>query len=463
MHALRRLWVATTSRAHGKRLTNPIQVVESRPVINELPDELLQKVFSAYADTFGFNSCARMLAIVRLGHVCRRWKSTLFDHHVIWSSIFIDSPTNRTVGILDLFLKNSASYPLYLVVFLKDEKELENRNQIIDEILKHTHRWKTICLSLFGRPYKPLCEITPGSLPQLRFITLFPWGWDQHYLDSFWSNVCHTKHTELTYVVWAGLKRVPLHAPWHQLRGVSLNSIVSLSELLHILPQCQSCTSLSLFKLLPGEEESCSPASTMTISLPALLSLEMGELNGVDITPLVESLHVPNLSELKTHFLSDQYRQSLLQMLIRSQSKLEKLSIKRKRCSLDEPHTLALLKSPACQTVTRLSLDMEIPDEVMKALASRDDGHVALLPGLNELNCSGSSFTDGLLSDILKSRLPFLKAHADGSPAFSLTVRCSPRTHPIDKMFITKAQADGLIAFEEPVLDHGRTLVSRLR
>ena len=127
------------------------------PFINRLPPELLVAITTFITD---------QNTIFQLATVCRHWHETLTGTATLWTSI--DCRSRSRTSIL---LQRSKSSPIDVTV-----DRAHYVPEVVPIIASHTHRMRSIHITLSSREFKDLQSLLDGPAPILNEMWINRWG-----------------------------------------------------------------------------------------------------------------------------------------------------------------------------------------------------------------------------------------------------------------------------------------------
>jgi F-box-like len=388
---------------------------ERVPPIHKLPVELLAEIFRHYLQIVDHSQPSLSLCIrpysqvtpFRLGQVCYYWRSVTLSMGDLWQSMYIGPPKMEHIPLIRLWLSRAGDYPLSLWLYQSDcprEPELQATSEILSLLVERLHRWKAIVFYFSDTVQQALLDLPHGAAASLEAARIDVRRWDQASADKIWRAI-HSSPTirqpDWVNLYWSG---PPDHAPWAQLTHIILDGLLSSDAVLDILLHCQSVVNLTVPRLVsPRTSFQMTP-----ILLPHLRSMCIS--TETELGTLFQSLLLPNMVSLDITYRRDACNSSsslhLDDLICRSQCQLRKLTL----CDTDiseEDNVLDFLRTPALQSLVELQLFIPVSDKTIRLL-SRHAGKEELLPRLEAilLSCCTS---DGVLSDMITSRLPTLR------------------------------------------------------
>ena len=199
----------------------------------------------------------------------------------------------------------------------------------------------------------------------------------------------------------------------------------------------KSCPEISVFEL-SRLYSSPMPPQLRPMVVPKLRDLKLvtySELYGT----IFDYLIIPRLVCLETRHMYDFPTTASLSyfsdFLIRSSCRIMKFILSVRVSSEDQ--LLEVLASPAIQRIEELGLNAHITDRTVQSLTRTGGCQTHLLPSLRSISLKQHHTSDGVLSDMVISRLPLLKFFnarlpPNGGPTDDLTVIDSLREQGYD-------------------------------
>ncbi|CAA7265691.1 unnamed protein product [Cyclocybe aegerita] len=362
--------------------------------VNRLPDELLSEIcVLALTETKTDLSLSPVfseefpVAPFALSHVCRRWRHVVTEGTpLLWSSIAVIHPNHRHVfrtkvwmsyvqGPVKIFLNQSDS---------PSDEEQQATTDIIQSFLSRVDRWQTVVLHIRGQFPSPIL----GALDRLRRI---PSPWLNAVDFSFLSFVNGREDPRWAvlpcFTAWDTLQNIPslTSLSWQtaftpgprfgaQLTRVALHSPISIEDLLDKLIYCHNLSDLEILALcrlsnmitvLP-EHEDIPPDPLPILSLPALRRLCLQAR--VDITPLLERLHTPSLTNFILIMKQAAEWTTIKKFITLSECRLYELMIEF-AVPLSEAELIDCLEMPELRWVHRLGMhNAEVTNKILLML-----------------------------------------------------------------------------------------------
>lgn len=387
---------------------------ERAPPIHTLPVELLAEIFRHYVQIVDYSQPSHSLSVqpysqttpFLLAEVCYYWRSVAVSMGDLWNSMYINPPKMEHIPLVRLWLNHAGEYPLSLWLFQSDrpsDSELQATDEILSLLVKRLHRWKAIVFYFSASAQQALLNLPHGAAVCLEAARVDVRCWDRTSADNLWIAL-HSSPTmcrpEWVNLYWNG---PPDHAPWAQLTHIRLDGWQPVDEVLRILPFCQRVLLLSL-RLIPSHISLQIPPfvlpklRAMTIST----EIELGSLFQSIVLPSLVSLDITYRFEAGIPLSS----LPLADLICRSRCQLKTLKLYDIR-DIGEEELLDYLSTSTLQSLVELQLCNQVSDKVM-GLLSRHAGKDQLFPLLQRmvLRCCT---TDGLLTDMVASRLPSLR------------------------------------------------------
>ena len=254
--------------------------------INSLPFEILSYVLELVA----FSTVDGDRNISPLIKVSRTWRDIILDSPKFWSNIHVDGSTK--VSFVRTCTARSCQYPLDIVIKLWERKP--QFSALIDDIVPHVHRWRT--LEIYGDDHQSLQLVLDKTnhlrLPSLTRATMIFDGIEMHY-PTFLSPDSSPALTSLSLNFLTPMEEFP---PGQRITSLSLAFISPFGPLM--LPSLLVSQHLTTLKL---KYCSCPPLQSNSISLPFLTSLT---LKAEFPRELISAVLAPQLSYFSLTVLS---------------------------------------------------------------------------------------------------------------------------------------------------------------
>lgn len=397
------------------------------PPIHRMPVELLCKIFQLYLDdpievrrgpttstvtsTITSNSSP-----VILGHVCGYWRNVALFTPTLWSTIAISKPKLSQLPLIRLWIHRASTCPLSLCIFQYRNSDITERtatDQILSLFISVSYQWESINFRLMGAPYKQLLNLPTGVTGSLKSISLATDTW--HYADtvSLWETL--RASPTVRRVRWDSyprmdavpMPRCPTHIPWRRLTHIGLHQSTNLTahEYLEILRGCNELVDLDISVVM--ERSDILPSTPVLLPKLRFLKIQATIYNPAD---LFDHVIVPALLSLDVnhciHSHSPRPPFYIKDLLTRSGCHLENLSLW--HGFPDEDEMMDLLAAPQLQSLCYLQVDRgPFTDRTIKMLTHSQTSR--LLPHLKRMMLPNCEATDGILLDLVVSRLPLLE------------------------------------------------------
>ncbi|KAF8227351.1 hypothetical protein L208DRAFT_1441500 [Tricholoma matsutake] len=413
---------------------------ERAPPIHTLPVELLAEIFRHYVQIVDYSQPSHSLSVqpysqttpFLLAEVCYYWRSVALSMGDLWQSMFIGPPKMEHIPLVRLWLNHAGEYPLSLSLFQSDrpsDSEIQATNEILTLLVNRLHRWRTIDFRFSAVVHQVLLAIPHGSAVSLEAAHVDVRDWDRTSADKLW-RALHSSPTicrpEWVNFYWSG---PPNHAPWAQLTHITLEGLLPSDVILSILQQCQSVVNLVVPHLVPGGTS----YQMRPVVLPHLCSMSISAKTELD--PLFQSLLLPSLVSLNITYRRDACNMCsslhLDDLISRSQCQLRKLTLCDTDMNESEDKILDHLRIPALQSLIELKLFNPVSDKTIRLLSSYAEKE-QLLPRLQSISLTCCT-SDGVLSDMIVSRLPTLRT-------IHLSLRCDKHSYHHDRALLDNIQ-----------------------
>ncbi|KAF5326289.1 hypothetical protein D9611_000678 [Ephemerocybe angulata] len=285
--------------------------------INNLPQELLEKIFWEYVHgtTRGGGrsslplqgSYHRILSRrgavttpISLSHVCSSWRRVVTSYPSLWARVCISRAEAHDIPLLEYWLARSTTCPLDVTVIqrYKGYEEVVDpiTIEIISALARHSSRWRKLSLQLQPNMETPFLSLSPSlTLPLLEEfdLNLNTWsakGW--LYISEIMTNGPRVR---------SGAWNMALQHPGTSYQSLSTIRIgtIFLADLIPSLSQMMHVQSLTIDDLATSYGPP--PPATLSakfslIVLPNLSTLTLGRYP--DISILFNSVSLPSLTEL---------------------------------------------------------------------------------------------------------------------------------------------------------------------
>ncbi|KAF9523305.1 hypothetical protein CPB83DRAFT_739224, partial [Crepidotus variabilis] len=436
----------------------------------KLPIELLSEIFLlCVEDSMDDDNTIRIP--LELSKICARWRSAAISNPHLWSKLSVQlegQSSNRHPELVDTWLRRSAACPLTFYLFWENPP-FDNTHPILEKILEHSERWRTMFFYLPYRAFASFQRIR-GRLPMLMNLSLgtaddgpLPPHSRQASLDMF------ELAPRLRSLECVNISPTMFKFPWAQLQDIPLLS-GNIVECLDVLDRSKRLSKLSYIFVEGGP-----PAPHTILATPVLptapglptpyphiyhnqltsLSIMTPPYNEfVDLSPLFPHIHLPNLESLTICNLNSPFGNEFIQFL----SNLHALrTLHLRKTSLPDDQLVEGLKHlPSLtslivltsshtprggvgggvateQTVTRYLLEA-----LTRNFFSEDAMEGMLLPRLKKLELTVSSAAARELDtfiDMLQSRL-----RSDEPESFVEFGGSSPMSSPSSEMSLARLE-----------------------
>ncbi|KAJ7574034.1 hypothetical protein C8J56DRAFT_477067 [Mycena floridula] len=209
-----------------------------------LPTEILAEILLLSIQSGDYDTLDASEGPWVLAQVCKRWK-TVMEYPKFWSSIII-SVNNQclythAIPILEEWLRRSADYPLS-ITFHYPDTSLDIGRSLLDTLLFHSRRWRTVNLSLTLEMFLCLMQVK-GHLPMLEKLAM-------KRLDKGRMEIIHAFDgaPKLRDLRIFSMHNIPynIKAPWAQLTRYEASEVAA-EEHLAILNQTTCLTECDLY------------------------------------------------------------------------------------------------------------------------------------------------------------------------------------------------------------------------
>ncbi|KAF9562562.1 hypothetical protein CPC08DRAFT_761371 [Agrocybe pediades] len=395
-------------------------VTPTRPVINDLPTEIMAKIFAyvVHSDSIEHkhhNSYHISRRIItgsspttpkHLMGVCPLWSDVVESTPTLWSTILVTSPARADVEEVSFILEKSKNCLLDLGLEQYHDPDPASL-AILKLFFSVCHRWRSIRFTLKMKDVRDIVSVLrtqqpPQHLEEYR-VRLETWD----ALDV--NKVFHVLHSSprLRNADWGGSLCWALRpdTPWSQLTELSLQFIHLSQEHLDALSTCQALATLRVHKILriPSQETPPFIEITTRVILPTVRKFIVND--PTDHPRTFDAFTLPLLTDLEIYNRRWLHPSGLIpmsNMLRRSGSTLQSLALDGSNLSIlsedmslfDDVHTLNVLSDLQDAELTLLApapSPLFLPEK-------------KLLPKLRNLILHNYYAEDGTLSRVVSSR-----------------------------------------------------------
>ncbi|EAU87512.2 hypothetical protein CC1G_11731 [Coprinopsis cinerea okayama7 len=339
---------------------------------------------------------------IQLGHVCGYWRTLSLSMPILWSTIYVSSPNRSDIPIFATWIERSGSSPLHLkIAHSEGNCPGDAFSEIFHLAFNQQHRWAHIAMCLGAGAEDPLRALQEESsfpaFPALKSVDIHLKDWTPAGTSRLhaWLGTAPNLQKVLLRNLWS-INHMLSSYPWDRLVDVELAYLDS-TQLGDVLSTCRNISSLAIHDIVGPLESLSEP-----ITFPQLHRLMIGGAGGADISVLLDHLELPSLKCLQLprgfgfDYQPEQASQRLLQLLHRSECKLESLLISR----LDEDFVTDLLASQPMNGLKHLTVHSKTSGSILKALSSPS----RFLPGLSHLVLTNLDSHEGELLEMVQSR-----------------------------------------------------------
>ncbi|KAK7462969.1 hypothetical protein VKT23_007550 [Stygiomarasmius scandens] len=415
--------------------------------INDIPVELLQMVLLEvipYVNCFPSPPFCHDSPASLLG-VCRRWRDVIIETPKLWTRLLIRIPNTQYSKLLSqdnirTWVERSKTHPLKLIIY---SPQFSSQLQTGTHHLMEYAGQKLENIFFFyqaddgsGDFYSSLTRA--GELPLLKEASIFVKG---PHASEWWSCLVQ-KSPNLRSLTWGAF---PGYLEWYGLSQIKRLEIlwpISAAQGLYILACLTDLVELDIRIYNDARFISYNPDLPSSIRNHLSHNLKILRLypisNSEDIAAFVNLLTLPLLTTLEIAMTVENYAMTwpqakILSFLSRSSCSLTRLDLF--RLDITEEQAIDLLQHGSIRltlldlVISRLEGDRNLTivgDELLKLLTVPKEPLGDTEPVLPRLNTAVFAYTmddatDGILSDMVKSRYP---------------ARCG--TAPLEYLFILK-------------------------
>ncbi|KAL0579840.1 hypothetical protein V5O48_002148 [Marasmius crinis-equi] len=211
-----------------------------RPSIRRLPTEILMDIFRITCE----DNHKGTMPVLRLGGVCRRWRSITHASPALWSNINcrkLYGMSHRDFGNLTRYcLDRSEQVPLSVSFGHWGALRGKYRMAGFTELIKQSHRWKTLSFDDFF----PQSPAFPTTLPILEELTISTQNWS--FPLDLPNKVATPTLRTLRFHCAGGALKMAARFDMASLTCLSLSGATFRAPLLALLRQCPKLTVLDM-------------------------------------------------------------------------------------------------------------------------------------------------------------------------------------------------------------------------
>jgi hypothetical protein len=347
------------------------------------------------------------------------------------------------IPIIRLWLHRAGNCPLSIRILQSeavDHVEHSATEEVLSLLIRYVHLWKSIDFQFSTGPYHSLLALSGGAAIMLESALLDTRDWDYASADQLW-RVLHASPT-LRQADWFGFDELelPSHAPWSQLTHITISRIMTDGEVMELVKTCPAVAVLDV----PFLDRSPTPVESACVVLSNLRTLKFGTSTS-DYTAMFDNLILPALECLDIRHSCGHPITGALPfingLMERSLCRLQKFTL----CDwgMDEEMLFSILALPALHTLLELELMACITDRTALSLTCPQGGTTeCLLPHLKAITIGECRTTDGVVSDMVISRLPQLQAfQIDALQGLSSKLYYTHESH--DSLIIDNLRREG--------------------
>ena len=346
----------------------------------------------------------------------------------LWSSLAIHRPNLSQVQQVRVWLERSGSCPLNLFISHAvdgDATQHAATRDILALFVKHSHRWRSIGFVFQDRPpssYGELLKLPPGAMSGLESAYIDLPSRSHADADKLWDVIYSSP--SLRRVDWGGrykFSAATLSAntvPWTQLTHMTMQGVddLTVDEFLDILQACRELLELDVSVSWP-ETGRIRPAYVVIPKL-RICRITAWKYNSAVILNRVSFPALSCLSLVHARGRKNVGQPAscsyITEFLRRSGCELRTVCLSDPSGAIREEDLVGLLRSSHVQSVRSLALDVKLVTDVTVGLLTRGSGGgkdgmtQGCLPCLSALSLSPCKTSEGMLLNMVNSRLPVL-------------------------------------------------------
>lgn len=411
---------------------NPHTMLTKTAAATRLPPEILGDIFKLYLDkpeldmaTYWDNAMRPAVchnsknsnSPLILGRVCSYWRAVAISTSALWTTIVLYSPRPRHIPLIKSWLERAGRRPLTIAMVeygLPPNQAVEEVDQVVSTLVQYSPQWKKVVFQFYKYYPRPLRDIDPRYL--LRLESALIWRYGSRKLGKIWSIFYQSP---LLHEVFWDCHPPRLHRiPSAQLTEINCRAVITPDTFWDLITSCTYLRTLEVHIGQHKDDDSLVIPIEPMITHSSLKSLLIHFRTSA--TPFYDSLVLPSLVDF---YAIHQYdyppydaaEHALFDMIVRSSCSLRKFSFEGYRTCEDV--MLAILRLPYLRSVSELRLTygtnaiLSLLTESAGNEESNPKGTSSFrfMPELEDITCY-RGYTDGtVLSDLLASRLPFLR------------------------------------------------------
>ena len=393
-----------------------------------------------------------------LSHVCSRWRNLILDTPTMWASVFISSPRNHQIHLLNLWLERSQKCALDIIFDYSSSFGYRSFKAVVKLLAANAERCTGFEFKARDKVRRDMPGtfgefIPPGRFNALKKISTFFSTEDKAFLDDFAVTffapgspdlrVCRLTEPQTLSII------PQINPTWsHNLTSLTLFAFDDLS-ILPLISNSPSLISLTLgFSICEADPEQLA----VMVTLPELRYLILRHLQESNF--ILDWLTLPQLRNLSTvDSLCDGETApavwaALHGMLERSKCSLKYFSLIHQKTNMTkEEFLIEQLASQNFSALTDLELvQKDMGNTIVEALTTPSAGNDKspsheILPKLETLGLMFCSTDDGKLGLMVSSR--FRKGKGT-LKHIMLGTRGDEYSHFFDREVLLKLEEEGL-------------------
>ncbi|ESK88870.1 hypothetical protein Moror_17047 [Moniliophthora roreri MCA 2997] len=379
--------------------------------INSIPVEILTDIFD-FCQPQGDWREPSVPTLEHIVAVCSHWRAVALSAPYLWSKIRLRDPLTPYIPLVQRWLELSQRCPLDITIRQSSKLDIsglplkwmrigEATSTLLNLLLPHLHRWKSLELSLCQPTPFPRLPLSSEAAPILKHVDIRDSQMLTPDARRLWQMILSSP--SMRRISWKADMPQTAFLPglidfdWEKLTHITGDFVVD-DTFLDILSQC---TSLEYFDISRGSRDPTEwtpePRLGAPFVLPALQVLRFH----TDEVSLLDHLILPLLKQVVLY----RYEARLykwVDLFRRSSCTLVSVSFSVHSNKVSGVDVVAFLSSSAMSTVTFLHASAAGNSSFLIKILTRRSGR-ELLPSLRTLSLGLQNCEDGLLEAMVKS------------------------------------------------------------
>ncbi|KAG6810101.1 hypothetical protein H0H92_013291, partial [Tricholoma furcatifolium] len=373
-------------------------------------------------------------------HVSSFWRAVAIQTSDLWTKLSIYGTRWKQVPVIETWIQRANNKPISFTFFecldgflvdgdaYKAYDPNPNTNEIVQALIQHSHRWKSVEFRFARRIPEALMDMPHNRLPILEKAAISS-------RDNISLPCSPSAAMPPLLKVWKAFHSAPnlksaeyevdyMESPIREINMTSLTSIdmmLTVESFFEILPQCMHLETIQYTDArarfhdshLNGKLKRSYPPlpdPEKPVILPRLKNLHMVTENPAD--EVFERLTLPSLTSLHVEQQRAWYRPPkaapFFDFLVRSECNLETYHVNIAGRPETDKILIEIISSPHLSKVKHLSIDLPVCDDVIGALTRNSESsgtnNLSTLPRLEKLVLRKCITSGGKLLEMARSR-----------------------------------------------------------